>query len=36
MNDKIIGGPLTPVNDIHKFPFYFSEDESEPIFELTK
>ena len=36
MNDKIIGGPLTPVNDIHKFPFYFSEDESEPIFDLTK
>ena len=34
--NHIIGGNLTPANEIHKFPFYFSEDESEPIFELTK
>ena len=35
-NNQIIGGNLTPVNEIHKFPFYFSEEESETIFELTK
>ena len=34
--NHIIGGNLTPANEIHQFPFYFSEDESEPIFELTK
>lgn len=32
----IIGGNLTPANEVHKIPFYFSEEESEPIFELTK
>ena len=32
----VIGGNLTPANEVHKIPFYFSEEESEPIFELTK
>ena len=35
-SDLIIGGALTPTIEPYNIPFYLNEEESEPIFELTK